>query len=166
VVTISLLVSVAVAIAVTMAIVVTNRQAFLASGNDPAKSTALTYAQKANVMRLLKMTDDLDRVFRKKGDAKEFAKRMAEIEREALELDSSLPRGDAARDLTMNAIKAYQDAGLMWVSGQRSRDSEEVAAKILDAGMRKALVRKVVQGVMNDREQRLLREWQTGQQRI
>jgi hypothetical protein len=148
----------------TAAFVATNKEAFPTWWNGAVRQTALTGAQRADVMRLLNKTDDLDRIFNGKGAAKEFAYRLAEIEREALALDSSLPRGDAATDLTVNAIKAYQEAAMMWTSGKRPRDSEEVAAQILAAGMRKGLARKVIQGVLSEQEKRLLREWQAGQQ--
>jgi hypothetical protein len=160
-----IIVIVATVVVTALATAATNREAFRAWGRGADKVTTLTGSQKADLRRLLNKTDGLDRIFNGKGAAKEFVYRVAEIEQEALALDSSLPRGDAARDLTVNTIRAYQEAALMWASGKHSRDSEELAAQIVVAGRRKVLARKVIQGVLSEQEKRLLRELQAGQQR-
>src|SRR5262249_36917134 len=64
--------------------------------------TKLTPGQKGEVLRILQMTDDLDRITRRKGKTKEFMEKLKIIQSQSLSVETQLPKDDSARNFFVN----------------------------------------------------------------
>ncbi len=120
----------------------------------------LTDSQRGAVEQLLTYSDKLDAMYKANRTGKDFIDTAKKLEAQAVDVEKTLPRGNAARDLFVNSMKAYQEATVDLMSqGRVKKDKPD--ATILAAGMRKALLRKVLVGSLSPEEEKIFKEWAT-----
>lgn len=131
--------------------------------NDVSYRSKLTPRQKAEVLRILQMTDELDRIARRKGKMKEFVEKLQLIQCQAFSVEARLPGNDSARDFFVNSINGYVEAAQLLISRRFSISSEEVTVEVMAANFRKAFAKKIIQGNLNESEKKVLQAWTAGQ---
>ena len=131
--------------------------------NAVSYRTKLTPGQKAEVLRILQMTDELDRIMRRKGKTKEFVEKLKVIQGQSLSVEARLPKNDSARDFFVNSINGYVEAAQLLISRRFSISSEEVTVEVMAANFRKVFAKKIIQGNLNDNEKKVLQAWMAGQ---
>lgn len=116
-----------------------------------------------DLLRVLKMTDTLDELYKRGCSSVEFFSAGAPAEAAALALESQLPKNDPRRDLLVNAFEGYQKVALSM--RQKERDEarglggESLDALIAVAGIRKVLLTKILEGQMSPEEKNLYYVW-------
>jgi hypothetical protein len=131
--------------------------------NAVSYRTKLTPNQKAEVLRILQMTDELDRITRRKGKTKEFVEKLKAIQSQSLSVEARLPKNDSARDFFVNSINGYVEAAQLLISRRFSISSEEVTVEVMAANFRKAFAKKIIQGNLNENEKKVLQAWTASQ---
>jgi hypothetical protein len=87
------------------------------SAAEPATSAAdyglspITVGLKDEILNALKMTDNLDALYKRGCTSAEFIAAATPIEGVFIKLQNKLPKGDPGRDLLANTFEAYQQAG-------------------------------------------------------
>ena len=131
--------------------------------NAVSYRTKLTPGQKAEVLRILQMTDELDRIMRRRGNSKQFVEKLKMIQYQSLSVEARLPKNDTARDFFVNSINGYVDAGQLLISRRFSMSSEEVTVEVMAANFRKVFAKKIIQGNLNENEKKVLQAWVASQ---
>jgi hypothetical protein len=111
------------------------------------------------LLRVLKMTDELDALYKRGCSSTEFIAAGVPVEDAALRLQSSLPKGDPRRDLLVNTIEAYQKTAYAMKRKEQALSSESLDALIVVAGVRKVLLTKILEGHMTPDEKNLYYLW-------
>jgi hypothetical protein len=110
-------------------------------------------------LRVLKMTDGLDALYKRGCSSREFFAAGVPVEEAALRLQSSLPNGDPRRDLLVNTIEAYQKTAYEMRRKEQELSSESLDALIAVAGVRKVLLTKILEGHMTPEDKNLYYVW-------
>lgn len=110
-------------------------------------------------LRVLKITDGLDTLYKRGCSSTEFFAAGVHVEEAALRLQSSLPNGDPRRDLLVNTIQAYQKTAYAMRRKEQGLSSESSDALIAVAGVRKVLLTKILEGHMTPEEKSVYYLW-------
>jgi hypothetical protein len=114
----------------------------------------ITTELKDEIINALKMTDELDALYRRGCSSAEFIAAATPIEGVFMDLQKKLPKGDPRRDLFANTFEGYQQAAIAMTVRERGRDGRpDVAISV--AGVRKGLLTKVLEGNMTPNEKKL-----------
>jgi hypothetical protein len=125
-----------------------------------AKEPPLTAKQKQWIVEVLNETDELDSIYKNDPDSYQFIDIGSRMEKKYIANQNLLPVDDIRRNLLMATVEAYQNVGLLRM---RSQDATPTFAA---AVLRKALLRKVIEGQLTGQEQEIiniLREKKQGQ---
>ncbi len=142
-------------------------QAATARPTPPAASaniyglSPITLGLKDEILNALKMTDNLDALYKRGCTSAEFIAAATPIESVFINLHKQLPKGDPGRDLLANTFEAYQETAVAMVANERGRD-QRPDALIGAAGVRKVMLMKVLEGNMTANEKRLYQAWLQG----
>jgi hypothetical protein len=131
--------------------------------NTVSYRTKLTPGQKAEVLRILRMTDELDRIMRRKGNPKEFVEKLKAIQYQSVSVEARLPKNDSVRDFFVNSINGYVEAAQLLISRRFSISSEEVNVEVMAANFRKVFAKKIIQGNLNESDKKVLQACTVGQ---
>jgi len=82
---------------------------------------------KDEIMNALKMTDELDALYRRGCSSAEFIAAATPIEGVFIDLQKKLPQGDPRRDLFANTFKGYQQTAIAVTARERGRRSQGFA---------------------------------------
>jgi hypothetical protein len=129
------------------------------AGQAPKKGSQLTSDQRAAVEKLLRDADELDEISRRgtlsRADLTRYDTVIKGMAGAYVQLSPVLPKTDI-RLLLCNMMDGYAQLGkgLFGIPKPVSRD--ELDARALAAGMRKVLLRKVVQGQLSTAERQLV----------
>jgi|SRR5206468_3069575 len=121
-----------------------------------------TLGLKDEILNALKMTDNLDALYKRGCTSAEFIAAATPTEGVFMNLQKKLPKGDPGRDLLANTFEGYQQAAIAMVAAERSKDRHLVDVAIAVAGMRKGLLTKVLEGNMTESEKQLYQVWLQG----
>lgn len=121
----------------------------------------ITVELKNEILNVLKMTDNLDALYKGGCTSAEFIAAATPVEGVFVELHKKLPKGDPRRDLLANTFEGYQQTAIAMVAHERGRDGRpEISIAV--AGVRKALLMKVLEGNMTQSEKQLYQAWLQG----
>jgi hypothetical protein len=122
----------------------------------------ITVHVRDELIRTVKMTDALDPIYKRGGSSREFLDVAGPIETTVVKAQALLPKGDPRRDLLVNMFEAYQNTALAMVgkeAGNNKVTQESSDATFVVAGLRKAMLLKLVEGNMGEAEKNLYYEW-------
>ncbi len=119
----------------------------------------LTQEQKADVLSVLKGTDELDAIYdrrAKKGDSLAlYAGKYEQVYEKFEPVHSSLPKNDA-RMMLYNMMEAYQNVGSVWLGNVQGKTKESPDATMVTARLRKTLLKKILDGSLKPEEIKIL----------
>lgn len=121
----------------------------------------ITAQLKAELLNALKMTDELDALYKRGCSSAEFIAAALPVEGVVMGLQNKLPKTDPRHDLLVNSFTAYQSAAVAMKAnehGSGERPDETVAV----AGLRKHLLTKILQGNLTPEEKKLYYTWRNG----
>jgi hypothetical protein len=129
-----------------------------------ADEQPLSPEQKRWIANVLKETDKLDTIYKRRTrNANQYVEAGKKAEQEYFSGQDLLPEKDTRRILLTNTMKAYQDVGVLLLANETGQAKESPDALMAAAGMRKVLLRKVVDGKLNAQEKELIdtlrKEW-------
>jgi hypothetical protein len=123
---------------------------------------AITVRLNNNLLALLRRTDELDSLYRNRCTSREYIAVAAPAVENAAELQAALPERDPRRDLLVNAFDAYQNVALAMQAREEGRAGEFPDALAAAAGVRKVLLRKILEGHMTPEEKNVYHVWRDG----
>jgi len=118
----------------------------------------ITVGLKDEILNALKMTDNLDALYKRGRTSAEFIAAATPIEGVFINFQNKLPKGDPARDLLANTFEVYQQAVVARIGHERGR-GQRPDATIAVAELRKHLLRRVLQGDMTPEEEKVYYAW-------
>jgi hypothetical protein len=118
----------------------------------------ITVGLKDEILNALKMTDNLDALYKRGCTSAEFIAAATPIEGVFINFQNKLPKGDPGRDLLANTFGAYQQAAVAMIGHERGR-GQRPDATIAVAELRKHLLRRVLQGDMTPEEEKVYYAW-------
>ncbi len=121
----------------------------------------ITVELKDELLNALKMTDNLDALYKRGCTSAEFIAAATPIESVFINLHKQLPKGDPRRDLLANTFEAYQQTAVAMKVYEQGR-SQRPDALIGAAGVRKGMLTKVLEGNMTPNERNLYQVWLQG----
>jgi len=136
------------------------------NANVPATSgieglSPITVELKDEILNALKMTDELDALYKRGCTSAEFIAAATPVESVFMRLQYKLPKGDPRRDLLANTFEAYQQAAIAMTASEQGRAGRpDVSISV--AGLRKGLLMKVLEGNMTPNEKNLYQAWLNG----
>jgi hypothetical protein len=136
------------------------------NANVPATSgieglSPITVELKDEILNALKMTDELDALYKRGCTSAEFIAAATPVESVFMRLQYKLPKGDPRRDLLANTFEAYQEAAIAMTASEQGRAGRpDVSISV--AGLRKGLLMKVLEGNMTPNEKNLYQAWLNG----
>ena len=136
------------------------------NANVPATSgieglSPITVELKDEILNALKMTDELDALYKRGCTSAEFIAVATPVESVFMRLQYKLPKGDPRRDLLANTFEAYQQAAIAMTASEQGRAGRpDVSISV--AGLRKGLLMKVLEGNMTPNEKNLYQAWLNG----
>ena len=122
----------------------------------------ITLGLKDEILNALKMTDDLDALYKRGCTSAEFIAAATLTEGVFMSLQKKLPKGDPGRDLLVGAFEGYQQTAIAMVAAERGKDRHLVDVAIGVAGLRKGLLIKLLKGNMTLSEKQLYQAWLQG----
>lgn len=136
------------------------------NANVPATSgieglSPITVELKDEILNALKMTDELDALYKRGCTSAEFIAAATPVESVFMRLQYKLPKGDPRRDLLANTFEAYQQAAIAMTASEQGRAGRPDLS-ISVAGLRKGLLMKVLEGNMTPNEKNLYQAWLNG----
>jgi hypothetical protein len=118
----------------------------------------ITVELKDEILNALRMTDQLDALYRRGCGSAEFIAAATPIESVFMRLQSKLPKGDPRRDLLANTFEAYQQTAVAMKASEQGR-GERPDATFAAAGLRKGLLSKILEGSMTPDEKKVYDAW-------
>lgn len=120
---------------------------------DVSQYPALPEAQRLKALALLKRTDDLDEIYKKKRGFSEFLRVAKLIEDDLAAFEPTMDQNDPRRDLLVNTFVKYQNAAVL-MAGKKNADAAVFAAYIPKRSLRDWL-----NGKLTKDEKSLLNNW-------
>jgi hypothetical protein len=112
----------------------------------------ITVKLQNKLIEVLNQTDELDEMVKRGCTSEEFSSAGEPIEKSAIELQDVLPPNDPRIYLFIGTIEKYQELEAP-IENHESKD--ELKAADLLAGMRKVFLLKVLNGTLDDDEQKM-----------
>jgi hypothetical protein len=110
------------------------------------------------ILNALKMTDQLDALYKRGCSSAEFIAAATPIEGVFINLQKKLPKGDPRRDLFANTFEAYQQTAVAMKANEQGK-GERPDATFAAAGLRKHLLTKILEGDMTPEEKNFYYAW-------
>jgi hypothetical protein len=137
---------------------VQQRFGYDAVNRDAYAAEPITVELKNEILNALRMTDELDALYKGGCSSAEFIAAARPIESVFMNLQNKLPRGDPRRDLSANTFEAYQQLALAMKGNEQGKD-ERPDAIFAAAGNRKGMLTKILQGNMTPEEKAVYDVW-------
>ena len=118
----------------------------------------ITVELKNEILNALKMTDKLDALYKGGCTSAEFIAAATPIEGVFMNLQKKLPKGDPRRDLLVNTFEAYQQTAVAIKASEQGKGERPVGL-FAEAGVRKVLLTKILQGNMTPDEKNVYYGW-------
>jgi hypothetical protein len=118
----------------------------------------ITVQLKDELLSALKMTDELDALYKRGCSSAEFITAALPVERVVMKLQKKLPKADPRHDLLVNTFEAYQNAAVAMKANEQGR-GERPSSVIAAAQVRKHLLTKILQGNMTPEEKKVYYAW-------
>jgi hypothetical protein len=124
----------------------------------------ITAALKDELLGAVKMTDELDALYKRGGcTSAEFIAAALPVERVIMKLQNKLPKADPRHDLLVNSFEAYQQTAIAMKANEQGRGQRsDVTVMIATAGLRKHLLRRILEGNMTPEEKSVYYAWRKG----
>ena len=113
------------------------------------------------LLNALKMTDELDALYKRGCSSAEFVAGALPVEPVFMNLQKKLPKGDPRHDLLVNAFDAYPRTAIAMKANEQGK-SERPDALIGAAGVRKHLLTRILEGNMTPEEKTVYYAWRKG----
>ena len=81
---------------------------------------------KDELLSALKMTDELDALYKRGCSSAEFITAALPVERVVMKLQKKLPKADPRHDLLVNTFEAYQNAAVAMKANEQGRGEVQV----------------------------------------
>lgn len=121
----------------------------------------LTDTQKADILVVMKMTEDLDSISKNRRKNKNawalYVAKYTPTHEKFEQVYSSLPKNDA-RMMLYNMMEAYENVGSLLLGKFEGKTKESPDDMILVAGIRKALLKRIVEGNLTPEMIKLLED--------
>jgi hypothetical protein len=140
---------------------VQQRFGYDAVNHDAYAAEPITVELKNEILNALRMTDELDALYKGGCSSVEFIAAARPIESVFMNLQNKLPRGDPRRDLSANTFEAYQQLALA-MKGNEQGKGERPDAIFAAAENRKGMLTKILQGNMTPEEKAVYDVWRKG----
>lgn len=114
------------------------------------------------LLSALKMTDQLDALYKRGCSSTEFASAGRTAEAVVVKLQKKLPTTDPRHDLLVNTLEAYQNAALAMKGNEQGGRGERPDALIAAAQLRKGLLTKILEGNMTPEDKDVYYAWRKG----
>jgi hypothetical protein len=112
-----------------------------------------------DLLNVLRMTDDLDVLYKRRCTSAEFIALARPAEALAVKLHSRLPKTDPRHDLLVNTFEGYQNVALVMTRREQGVRAESPDALMVAAGLRKTLLTKILEGHMTPEEKNVYYVW-------
>src|ERR1700694_26267 len=112
------------------------------------------------LLNALRMTDELDTLYKRGCSSREFASVGGPAESAALKLQSRLPKDDPRHDLLVNTFEGYQSVALAMARKEQGLRTESPNVLLSVAQLRKHLLSKILEGDMTQEEKTVYYAWQ------
>lgn len=119
----------------------------------------ITVRLNEELLTVLKMTDQLDALYKRGCSSTEFVAAGSPAESATLKLESQLPKDDPRRDLLVNTFEGYQKVAFEMRRKEQGSGTESLDALIAVAGVRKVLLTKILEGHMTPSEKNVYYVW-------
>jgi hypothetical protein len=113
------------------------------------------------LLNALKMTDKLDPLYKRGCSSAEFVAAALPVEPVFMTLQKKLPKTHPRHDLLVNTFEAYQSTAVAMKANEQGK-GERPDALIGAAGVRKVLLRKILEGNMTSEEKAVYYAWRKG----
>jgi len=118
----------------------------------------MTMGVRDEILNALKMTDNLDALYKRGCNSDEFVAAAVPVERVFVTLGNKLPKGDPRRDLFANTLDGYQQLAVGMKAHEMGR-GQRPDAMFAAVGLRKHLLTRILEGNMTPEEKTVYYAW-------
>jgi hypothetical protein len=123
----------------------------------------ITVALKDELLSAVKMTDELDALYKRGCTSAEFIAATLPVEPVFMNLQKKLPKADPRHGLLVNAFDAYQQTAIAMKANEEGRGQRsDVTVTIATARLCKHLLRRILEGNLTPEEKSVYYAWRKG----